>query len=504
MEERIHDKLTELYEKYVGDEYVLNRLDNYICNILPAGLEKAKLDNEKRTKRREQLSADADSFTERFLNKGNYFYCFRNELYLHYNGEHFVAYSEDDIQHQILTSITHSKNLVPWKHKIKINIMKRLRDRCPLDAIPESKTIQNILNNLYPNFFVSKNSAKHFLASVGDSIRGDKNNTYIVPSELKDLIREIETVYYTHFGSASILSNFKLKYYAHDYAKCRFLQCIPSNNITSVDNRLSKYIIDLLCVAKHYSERYQSSDNYLNHSKDSFLKDYVLFLSNKTPETLVDTFIQDALYSCSGAKIKSKNMIFVWKKWLDERNMPNIIFYDTLTTMFKGKMQYDNENDIYLDITSSHLPVVSSFVNFWDNCMKEDIGAPELEIDEIITLFSKSSFFKSSFHCSEEFILELIHYMYPEVVTEECKYVLNIRCSEWDKKTDIDLFLEQCKSNNNMQFTYLTDCYELYTNRKENLITMSKRCFEKIARDIMESFIDEDGEINTDFWTNTV
>ena len=81
-------------------------------------MEKAQRDNEKRTKRREQLAAEADAFTERFLNKGNYFYCGRNELFLHYNDHHFIAYSEDDIQHQILTSITNSQSLAPWKHKI--------------------------------------------------------------------------------------------------------------------------------------------------------------------------------------------------------------------------------------------------------------------------------------------------------------------------------------------------------------------------------------------------
>lgn len=504
MEERINEKINELCIHYKDDEYVLNRLENYICNILPVALEKSKIDNEKRTKRREQLSAEADAFTERFLNKGNYFYCHRNELFLHYNGTSFNAYSEDDIQHQVLTSITKSETLVPWKHKIKISIMKRLKERSPLDAIPESSTIQSVLNKLYPNIFISKNSAKHFLAAVGDSIKGEKTNTFIVPPELKELIREIETIYYTHFGSASILSNFKLKFYAHDYAKCRFLQCKKRNDNYKVDTTLAKNIIDLLCVSKHYSDRYSSADKYLLQSKDKSMKQHILFLSDKTPSSLVDNFISDSLYKCNGAKIKSKNMIFVWKKWLDERNMPNIIFYDNLTTMFKDKIEYDKENDIYLDITSSYLPVVSNFVTFWDNSMKEDIGAPEYEIDEIITLFSKSTYYKSSFNCSEEFILELIHYMYPEVVTEEGKYVLNIKSNDWDKKKEVEQFLEETKINNNTNITYLNDCYELYTNRKDNVITMSKRCFEKIAREIIDTFIDEDGEISDEFWTNTV
>ena len=101
---------------------------------------------------------------------------------------------------------------------------------------------------------------------------------------------------------------------------------VPSNNTFKMEHYLSKNIIDLLCVAKHYSDRYNSADGYLNCSNDVPLREHVLFLNDKTPSSLVDAFIEDALHKCSGAKIKSKNMIFVWKKWLDERNMPNIIF----------------------------------------------------------------------------------------------------------------------------------------------------------------------------------
>ena len=73
MEERINEKIKQLCIYHKDDEYVLNRLENYICNILPIALKKSKIDNEKRTKRREQLSTEADAFTERFLNKGNYY-----------------------------------------------------------------------------------------------------------------------------------------------------------------------------------------------------------------------------------------------------------------------------------------------------------------------------------------------------------------------------------------------------------------------------------------------
>ena len=52
------------------------------------------------------------------------------------------------------------------------------------------------------------------IISYGSKILKQKSKDISIDyPNLKDLIREIETVYYTHFGSASVLSNFKLKYY---------------------------------------------------------------------------------------------------------------------------------------------------------------------------------------------------------------------------------------------------------------------------------------------------
>ena len=38
----------------------------------------------------------------------------QTELFLHYDGLHFNIYSEDDIQHQILTTITQEQSLMVW------------------------------------------------------------------------------------------------------------------------------------------------------------------------------------------------------------------------------------------------------------------------------------------------------------------------------------------------------------------------------------------------------
>lgn len=71
------------------------------------------------------------------MHKNKYYYSSHNELFLLYDNIHFTAYSENNILHQILTTITEEQNLVPWKHKIKVNIIKRIKEQSPLKAIPE-------------------------------------------------------------------------------------------------------------------------------------------------------------------------------------------------------------------------------------------------------------------------------------------------------------------------------------------------------------------------------
>ena len=66
-------------------------------------------------------------------------------------------------------------NCQQWKFKIKTNIIKIIKESCLFSTIPESETIQYILNNIYPNIFKTKNHIKHFLTIVGDNILGKQS-----------------------------------------------------------------------------------------------------------------------------------------------------------------------------------------------------------------------------------------------------------------------------------------------------------------------------------------
>lgn len=479
----LHAKIDELLETYKDEPYVLSRLETFIMNHLPNSLAYANELQKERTERRERLLSSGDVFTERFIATNNISYCPKIELFITYDKKHFNTISEDDIQHLILTNITLNQELVPWKHKLKNSIVRSLKERSPLECIPESATIQFVLNQLYPNIFHTKNAAKHFLTAVGDCIKGDRTNTYIVSTALKDIMREIETAYYNCFGSSNILANFKMKYHGHNYANTRFFQSKLYTTSLRMPHMLSKHTIDLLCVASHYSDRYTSADNFVNTANDENLTKISMFSKDLTLEKLISDFSESALYECKGSTITNKNMLFILKKYMDDHNLPNIVFHEPFSENLRKMIHFSPDTDSYVDVTSNYLPTVSAFSQFWENHITEDFGAPEYEVSEIIELFLLS-WSATRKHVSEEFIMDLMKHHSPETTIEGDKYIFNVACNLWDKRGEVNDFiiyvgsLDDTHKPNNVE-----SLYALYASWKQGL-RMSKGCFEKLLKEL--------------------
>lgn len=508
----LYDKIDNLLEKYNDNEYITYRIYNYIEKLLPAMLENEVKTQAKRKERKKQLSDVRDEFIERFMHKNNYFYSPHCELFLTYDGRHFQGYSEDNIQHQILTTITSEQSLIPWKHKITKNIIKTVKERSPLKHLPESATIQYVINHIYPSIFSSRNHAKYFLTIIGDCLtnKSPQSIIYIASHNLKELVREIGNQSYNYFGIPNVFHTIKYKYYDHNYKECRLLYVNNSNTKQFiVSNDLSKHMLDVLCVACHYSSRYGSADGFLKQCNETDLVNNALYLYKNNLTDIVDTFIKTALQHSQTASMKSKNMFFVWKKFLEERNIPNIAFYETLQNVFRKKLIYDEETDSYLNVNSVHLPLVSSFIQFWDTNIKEDETDTEIEIDELSKLF-KNWLGKTNLtiNATDSLLIELIKYLYPDIIIYEDKYILNIRCILWDKRIEVinmlELFKLSCKekdkeidSTNTIQSLY--GAYEFYSVHNKNEYVMSKRYFEKVAKDILGVYVDTDGLISSEW-----
>ena len=268
----LHKKLDEIINNYKDNEFIIQKLNNYIITILPITLDTHNTTQIKREAKKNKLNIENNEFTDRFLLKNKYSFCSHNELFVLYDGIHFKPYSEDDIQHQILTTITNEKLLIPWKYKIRNNIIRIIKDITPLKTIPESATIQFVINNLYPNIFSSRNYVKYFLTILGDCIlnKNEQKLIYIVSPNLKNFIREINNLVYIYFGLSNILSCIKFKYHDHDYSSSRVIH-LNNNNNYEVPQNISKYILDMLCVSSHYSNRYENADKFLEQCSDNNL-----------------------------------------------------------------------------------------------------------------------------------------------------------------------------------------------------------------------------------------
>lgn len=526
---KLHRLLDTLIEKYEKNDYVYGRLCNYMENLLPPALENSVIIYKQREERKKQLTSDKDEFTTRFLQKNNYFYSTHSELFLHYDGLHFKAYSEDDIQHQILSTITNEQSLMDWKHKTNINIIKRIKEKNPLSAIPESATIQSVINSLCPEFFSTRNQAKYFLTIIGDCLmvkraistsasaststsasaitpaESASSLIYIISPIFKELLREINNQSYAFFGISTILNNIKFKYYEHNYKDTRL---IPFNNNSNKAKKtclppdILKHMIDLLCVASHYSQRYGSADAFLQKCTDNKLVDHALYLNKNTTESIVDAFLEHTITVMPSAKISGKNMMFLWKNYLGVQNIPNIVFYTALKSILKEKYTYEEETDSYLDVTSTQLPVVAKFIKFWDTTITESDSYYELEMDELLILF-KQFHNKNSVNMNETLLIDLIRHFYPDITVVDNKFIQHVKSNIWDKKNDVinslELFKLTCSEQEEECTKSLNDAYEYYLTTK-NTINVSKRYFERIALELINPHIDEDGLIKSTWW----
>ena len=90
MSEKMHATINELIMKYEKNEYVFEKLSNYINKTLPTLLESADTTHITREKRKQELTIGTDEFIEKFLLRKRYFYCNQNELFINYDNTNHI------------------------------------------------------------------------------------------------------------------------------------------------------------------------------------------------------------------------------------------------------------------------------------------------------------------------------------------------------------------------------------------------------------------------------
>lgn len=479
----------KLYERYKDNEYMLQRIYNHVHVYLPNTLENESKNREKKQNLNSYLSEEQQIFIQVFLSKNNYYYLSNNNFYYEYNGKDYFIVKEDEILHKLLSTISKDRILLQWKHKTKSNIIKQIKDRNLFSSIPETDTIQNILNVLYPNFFSSKNAAKYFLTIIGDNILKKNNDlTFIVSPKMRQFLDELESVATSSIGTGNVSYKFVTKYHeTHAFNNCRLIRMNDNFSNEYWRELLKKIGLNLLCVAAHYSNRHISSDNFLNSKSDDELANYSYTLKFTTENGLINNFIEQFVEKTShDFKVEWKNLHFVWKQFLSSNNLPNVIFSNNLKNYLKEKLEFEEASDSFIGITSKYLPLYKDFIEFWNEtisiCYSSDFEN-ELEIEEICSLFKFWSKIKSTL--SEENIIKILKHFFASEIVED-KFILNVTSSIWNKSNDIQnsiLYIkEQIKTNHNLSLICFDDLYNFYhkycTNNSIKFI-VSKRYFEK-------------------------
>ena len=340
--------------------------------------------------------------------------------------------------------------------------------------------------------FTNKYAVKHFLTVLGDNIlKKQTNNIYIISSTAKTLLRLFENQGANYFGHIPLLNSFRYKYHDHEYKDCRLINIKNIKSIAEICDKIyepfKNNIIDIFVVSCYYSNRYNNADDYLNNCQDIQYSNHVLYLKNNQPEEIVDKFITSKIQELKESVISQKNMLYLWKCYLEEIDIPNIIFISNLKNILKQKLKYDEVNDKYIGYTSLSLPIVSNFIKFWDENMKENNSEYYLEIEEICILFKSWFVTKPSFEIKEFNIINLIRHFYPDIIIDENKFIYGINCNLWNKNNDITNFLYYYKEKFVLNDTHITsisiyDLYSEYTTKyckkNKNNIIIGKQYFE--------------------------
>ena len=500
------DMITEFFDKYKDEPYMIQKIHQYICGRLPRIFDSFKNTYDLNQIQEEEKQNNQDAFIQTFLNNNTYLYHSQTSTFYYYNHIHYEQYSEDNILHHVLSTISKNRELSSWKKSTKIQIMCRIKQNALLKSIPNSETIQQVLELLKP-LFSSKTESKYFLTVLGDTVlKKNSGLFYFIKPKAKTFLRELDNLTIKTLNLHCI-TLFKTKYYEHEYSNCRFIpisdsianECIWKTFIKNIN------IIDMICVASHYSIRYETADRFIEKiNTDQTILNYSFFIKDRSPLLIVQQFIQEyiqvlpdqGVQSSSFHTINWKNMFYLWKHFLDNHKVPTIIFQQNLKQILIGELSenYDIGTEQFHKVYSTFIPTIQQFLEFWNETIYSDSENQEIEtyeIEEIVSLYKR---WNPHSNLQEGTCLDLITYFFSGIEILENKYVGGIQCSLWIKSEDIKKVIESFMIDYVGEKTTIYKMYEYYCRIKrstmENPLIVSKQYFEKYIENHIEEYMD--------------
>lgn len=521
--ETIHTKVNQMIDRYMDNAYMLPRVIKYLSANLSTIFENMDNAHQDRIKQNAILSHEKRKFIRNFLDTNNYYYCQSSGKYFRYpvDAGRLEIIDEDDVLYNVLSSISANRELMPYKQRLRIQTISAIKQRSVFQCVPETKSIQTVIQCFYPTVFGSRTLAKYFLTILGDNIRGNYLTTetgdkvyHMLSTKSKSFISEMNHAC-NQFLGVNLFQSFRYRYHPEfAFSQLRLLDV--QDNIENDQTwfpAINRNILDIFLVACHYSQIYESSEHYLTqYSNDDSAIERVFYLKNLTQNQLLDAFLSEyfspaiqsismklrvgqseriiaesnTTVSSNSSSISWKNMNYLWKHFLESKHLPNVIFQQTFKSLLIERIpnKYNYETDSFYNLYSKYLPNVHKFLDFWDKEMdEEDSDSAILEISEIAILFKKWLVEKcqeSAISFTESQIIGLLsHYYGNEVPIIDGKYVHGISCKMWNKRDDIEQAMSAM--NETIDDPYAFYCGYIVKHKKSKYqLLVSKKYFTEI------------------------
>ena len=501
--------ISDLFNKYNKVE-LYNKINYYIKKELPERLDLYI----KKEERKQQIEEEIDYYINDFLinRSEKYIYISRSEIYIKYDGKNFQIENESNIIHTVLQDISEKKNLIQWKHKIKNLIIKRIKDTCFFSVIPESNTIQKILSFFTSTLFSNKDLSKYFLTILGDNILKKNNNIlHILDNKSKNLIQDLEFRICDYFKNVYHCNqSFKFAWNNYDYEICRIVTFSPLVEKQDIwINFIKQNFLNIISVSVYYSKRYTSSENFINTIPSNIIKNKINFLKNKNYENIIDLFIDNVkIVENENSSISLKEIHYLWKIFLNDNELPYILFLSKATNVLKSRFTFKNNK--FFNIKSYYLEKIKILENFWKDFIIKENGE-EIEVSELCDIYndwikSNNEYNELNYFLDEEFFTRYISDFYE--IEIKGKNIENMKCTLWDKKLETDNIFKDLK----IKYKFSQNLYEssvdsIYTdycntcsNKEYNYKVVSKGWFTKYINQVIpEKYIIKNRILNN-YW----
>jgi hypothetical protein len=484
-----NEKINKLFNKYRDNEFIITKLHNYINNILEQNLINMHDNEIERRTKKNFIENEKAMFIHTYLSTKHFYYINNTDIFIMYDSINYTISTEDDIHFDILSSLSNNNRLTSCKHQLKNTILKYIKKKKISEVVPESATIQQVSAIFIPYIFLTKHELKYFLCILGDNIlKKNEHLHHFVKPSTKSFLNTLLINMVSFLGHNNPISTFKSKYQDHKYEDCRILSTSDAvKNKHCYESNVKKNILNIICVACHYSERYNNSDNYIfNICTDGEYTEKVGFILNQTQENIVELFVSKYIEILPMDEniggISWKNMQYLWKMFTKDYEIPNVVYSSNLKQILTSQLQlnYNEHADVFAGITSKHLPLVSLFNSFWEKHISEDDNY-DFEIDELPTIFKKwlnAPTYKTM--VNDKYIINLVKHYYPNATIENDKYILDIKCDLWNKTGEIIDALKSYRAQTKIpQVISINDIYDYYCKLHNNHYIASKRFFDK-------------------------